>query len=451
MNKINKSFTVDDYSRIIKIMASQDNVKSAIRNSHDNNPWWPIDVKDWKIRMIIAGLSTRVSFRMLSTYEMVINKLKKIPFDELKEIPDKAILSIIKPLGLSDSRIKFIRSMIDFIESEQSIMDMKDDELIKLISNNVVGAGFKVGACCVLYARGYYCGIIPADSGIKDYLAPCIGLNTTKTPFGHELARYQFEEISAQLNLQQTARDLNYGDLNFPDNIALTWWYHLATINYKRYFCNNKKPDECPLKKDKKLSDKMGSMCSKNNPNLGGNKYIIIEGCDGVGKTTVVNSIKKYGFKNTHFPHDEKNKSIYNKYHEIMKLKFLHRSVFDRFFISEHVYGQVVRSTSRLTDNDFIQLLKMIQKTGGKIIYLKASFDTIKKRLLSREPTTKINNHSIHLLINKYNEIIQLSSKYCEVDIVNTNDMSPTQVVKKILSPKHSTVTTPTEVGIRFL
>ena len=74
---------LDNIEQIIEIMASQDAVKKAVVNSHDNNPWWPNDVDDWRMKMIIAGLSTRVSFRMLKTYVNTINNfllLYKINF-----------------------------------------------------------------------------------------------------------------------------------------------------------------------------------------------------------------------------------------------------------------------------------------------------------------------------------------------------------------------------------
>ena len=63
----------DEQIKAIEIMASQPEVKDAVIKSHDNNPWWPKDVDDWRMKMLIAGLSTRVSFRMLGSYIKTIN------------------------------------------------------------------------------------------------------------------------------------------------------------------------------------------------------------------------------------------------------------------------------------------------------------------------------------------------------------------------------------------
>lgn len=243
----------DDFVKAIKIMASQLEVKEAVINSHDNNPWWPLDVKDWRIRMLIAGLSTRVSFRMLDSYKKTISNFYKYSYEEIKKLQDDDLKIILKSLGLPDTRIRFIRSMIKYIDNElngKNIYEIQDVEMISNIAKKVDGASYKVGQCCVLYAKGYYCGIMPIDSGMKDMLAPCLGFKTGKTPFAHEVVREQVESFVKSYDWIKMAVELGYDkSISLPNDKVLTWWVHLVLINYKRYFCNKRNPNNCPLLK----------------------------------------------------------------------------------------------------------------------------------------------------------------------------------------------------------
>lgn len=239
--------------KAIEIMASQDCVKQAVINSHDNNPWWPKDVQDWRMKMLVAGLSTRVSFRMLGSYIKTIDTFLSHSYEEIKQTKDDDLKQMLKPLGLPDARIKFIRSMSAYIDSDlnnREFQNIPNLEMIADIAKKVDGASYKVGQCCVLYAKGYYCGIMPVDSGMKDMLAPCMGYKTGKTPISHEVVREQLEDFAKSHNWLEVAKKAGYeNQVSLPKDRPLTWWLHLVMINYKRHFCNNHKPNECPLVK----------------------------------------------------------------------------------------------------------------------------------------------------------------------------------------------------------
>ena len=243
----------DEQIKAIEIMASQPEVKDAVIKSHDNNPWWPKDVKDWRMKMLVAGLSTRVSFRMLGSYTNTINNFLTHTYDEIKETTDDDLRIMLKPLGLPDARIKFVRSMSQYIDKSlkfKNIENISNTELIDDIAKNVDGASYKVGQCCVLYAKGYYCGVMPVDSGMKDMLAPCLGYKTGKTAIAHETVREQLEAFTKSHDWIEIANKLGYDKkITLPKDKPLTWWVHLVMINYKRHFCNNRKPNECPLLK----------------------------------------------------------------------------------------------------------------------------------------------------------------------------------------------------------
>ena len=237
--------------KAIRIMAEQPKVKEAVIKSHDNNPWWPNDVNDWRLRMLIAGLSTRVSFRMLGSYTKTINEFLQFSYEKIKKMSDVDLKSVLKPLGLPETRIRFIRSMSKYIDDNLKALDtLSNEQMITDIAKNVSGASYKIGQCCVLYAKGYYCGIMPVDSGMKDMLTPCLGLQTGKTPLAHEIVRKQLEDFAKSYDWLTIAIELGYGkNITLPTDTPLTWWLHLVMINYKRHFCNNHKPNECPLVK----------------------------------------------------------------------------------------------------------------------------------------------------------------------------------------------------------
>ena len=75
----------DKIIQIVKTMASQPDVMNAVIKSHDDNPWWPMSITDWRMRMIVAGLSTRVSFRMLHIYKNVIAEFSKLTYEDVEE------------------------------------------------------------------------------------------------------------------------------------------------------------------------------------------------------------------------------------------------------------------------------------------------------------------------------------------------------------------------------
>lgn len=243
----------DEQIKAIEIMASQPKVKEAVIKSHDNNPWWPKDVDDWRMKMLIAGLSTRVSFQMLGSYIKTINNFLMHSYEEIKETSDDDLKVMLKPLGLPDARIKFVRSMSQYIDNKLKFKDIKNIsnlEMIADIAKNVDGASYKVGQCCVLYAKGYYCGVMPVDSGMKDMLAPCLGYKTGKNAIAHETVRAQLENFTKSHDWLEIATKLGYDkNITLPKDKPLTWWVHLVMINYKRHFCNNHKPNECPLLK----------------------------------------------------------------------------------------------------------------------------------------------------------------------------------------------------------
>ena len=204
--------------------------------------------------MLIAGLSTRISYAMISTYQSVVSTITAIGYPRLARLSDAELSAVVAPLGLQSARVKFCRSLMMFIDGLRrrnvSVETASNDELINLIQREVHGAGYKVAQCCVLYAKGYHCGAIPVDSGMRDKLSLCLGFRVARTPFGHEQMRKQLEALVSQIDCRAIAEHTGYGHLDFPMDRPLTWWVHLVLIYYKRRYCNRPLPQQCPLRSE---------------------------------------------------------------------------------------------------------------------------------------------------------------------------------------------------------
>lgn len=241
--------TKEEFKKIIDICSNQEEVREAVKKNHNNNLWWPLDVDDYRKRLLIAGLSTRISYNMIDSYRKVINDLNKYSYEEIRNMSESEIIDVIKGLGLSNTRYKYLSSMIDFIEKyDNEIKTLSNDELIKLIADNVNGASYKVAQCCVLYVRGYYSGIMPVDSGMKDVELPCLGFEQYKNALGHDILRKELEELVKGNNMEEIIKQNGYEELEVKDYNNATWFCHLVLIYYKRYFCNKHNPENCPLK-----------------------------------------------------------------------------------------------------------------------------------------------------------------------------------------------------------
>lgn len=238
----------EELKKVIDICSDLPDVKSDVIKNHDNNLWWPIEIEDYRKRLLIAGLSTRISYNMINSYRNVINDLNEYSYEQIKEMSEEEIINIIKGLGLSNTRYKYLKSMIDFIEKyNNDLMTKSNDELIELIANNVSGASYKVAQCCVLYMRGYYCGIMPVDSGMKDIELPCLGFSKYNNAIGHDLLRKQLQQLVENNDMEDIIKKNGYDKLNISNFKNATWWVHLVLIYFKRHYCNKHNPSECPL------------------------------------------------------------------------------------------------------------------------------------------------------------------------------------------------------------
>lgn len=419
----------------IRTCDSLADVHQEVILNHDNNRWWPTTIQDWRLRMVIAGWSTRVSYNMIKTYQQVVHNASRIGYDELCRMSDAELQDLVGSLGLFNARNQYLRSLAKFIEEIVSgtglLLEIPNDNLIEIFAKKVKGANYKVAQCAALYAKGYHCGIFPVDSGMKNMLGPCLGLHLPEGAIAHEVMRKQIEKIlnARSCEYYQLALQTGYEGLAIPKEKAPIWWAHLVLIYFKRLYCNKRSPYQCPLHANPKIGKYIGSMCDRVAPQLGGYQYVVVEGVDQVGKTTVTEELKKMGYAVIHSPYNLNHTDISLHYRTLIDTAPT-PAVFDRIFISEVTYGRAIRKNSRLSDSEFQNLLSFLAGKNCVILYLVEKQEVVQHRLL-----TSPGNHSEvldHLdeLILEYDKCMEKAASYVPV-----YKISPTTVSKDNLLP----------------
>ncbi|MFF5475540.1 hypothetical protein [Streptomyces achromogenes] len=230
-------------TRLVETAASLPDVRAEVEANHDDNRWWPTRIADPRMRMLAAGWSTRVSYRMVESYADVIGKADALGFDVLTACTDNEVTDLDRPIGLTRSRIDYLRSLGRL--TEQWAKEGTDPArfpagaLIREFAEHVHGASYKVAQCAVLYSRGYHCGIIPVDSGMVTKLAPALGIELPHGAFAHERLRHILEDtVTRDPDVFRAMADRHAHQVTIPDNVAPTWWAHLVLIYFKRLYLN---------------------------------------------------------------------------------------------------------------------------------------------------------------------------------------------------------------------
>lgn len=230
-------------------VAALPEVKVAVEDNHDQNRWWPTTITDPRTRMLIAGWSTRISYAMVDAYAAVAMRTNALGFDTVAGFDDAHLRDLIRPLGLPEARISYLRSLAIFLgkQDPSNLMSEPTDELIARFAKNVNQASFKVAQCAVLYARGYHCGIIPVDSGMVTKLAPALGLTLPSGPVAHETMRRLLEAaVADRPKVYRDLAQLERYQVTIPDEAAPTWFAHLVLIYAKRTHLNQCSSRLCP-------------------------------------------------------------------------------------------------------------------------------------------------------------------------------------------------------------
>jgi hypothetical protein len=113
-------------------------------------------------------------------------------------------------------------------------------------------------------------------------------------------------------------------------------------------------------------------------------RTIVLEGCDGVGKTTLANRLVQHeGFEVVHSAVTPTHVNLAERYRQLLDRPG--KLVLDRSFVSELVYGPLFRGGSRLTTAEAIELGRAVAAHGGVFIHLTAVPSNIAQRLPARD------------------------------------------------------------------
>lgn len=238
--------------RLVARAAGLPDVRAEVEANHDENRWWPTSIIDPRIRMLAAGWSTRVSYRMVETYARVITSADARGFDGLAAATDAELASLVRPIGLPQTRIDYLRSLTELLrnwekEGTDPTADTADcDALVLDFAERVRGASYKVAQCALLTARGYHCGIIPVDSGMVTKLAPALGLALPTGAVAHEHMRHILEAtVHARAAAFRSLATDNEYQVTIPEGAEPTWFTHLVLIYFKRLYLNGPAPQLC--------------------------------------------------------------------------------------------------------------------------------------------------------------------------------------------------------------
>ncbi|MFJ4800925.1 HhH-GDP family DNA glycosylase [Streptomyces murinus] len=238
--------------RLVARASALQDVRAEVEANHDNNRWWPVTITDPRVRMLAAGWSTRVSYRMVGTYAKVIDSADALGFDALVASTEDELAGLVRPLGLAQTRIDYLRSLAELLQgwSKEGVDPLSpssdSDELIDDFAQRVRGASYKVAQCALLTARGYHCGVIPVDSGMVSKLAPALGIDLPSGAVAHERMRHVLEAAVHARASDFRALATEHGhQVSIPEDAKPTWWVHLTLIYFKRLYLNGPSPQLC--------------------------------------------------------------------------------------------------------------------------------------------------------------------------------------------------------------
>jgi thymidylate kinase len=374
---------------------------------------------------------------MITSFQRTIALAEREGFEALAKMNDETLAEKVTSLGMASTRVRYFRSvksLVDRIERGE-LPDPRtadSDEAIATLRTHVWGASYKVAQCAVLYVKGYHCGIIPVDSGMVTMLGPCLGIQLPRGDVAHEQMRRIIEGcIKLDANgYRELAAALAYSDAIKLPNTAPTWWAHLALIYYKRHFCNRHRPEACALR-GSDAGTCIGAMCARTEPARGGVRRLIIEGIDGVGKSSLAALLAKDGFAVRHFPHDPDLADLQAAYRARIEATD-EPEVWDRSFISEYVYGNALRGVSRVSLQAILSLAQLHIDRGGAIAFLDAGDDAIRKRLSDDGRSGDFDAARHEALLNQYRSVAATLREAGLAEVFDTTDASIAEVQARV-------------------
>jgi thymidylate kinase len=111
---------------------------------------------------------------------------------------------------------------------------------------------------------------------------------------------------------------------------------------------------------------------------------IVLEGCDGTGKTTLAATLaERHGYVVVHSGRIPDADGLAEQYRVVLDMPG--KIALDRSFISELVYGPLRDGRSRLTPRQAAELAFVLADRGGVLVHLTGRPETLAARLRARD------------------------------------------------------------------
>lgn len=136
-------------------------------------------------------------------------------------------------------------------------------------------------------------------------------------------------------------------------------------------------------------------------------EVVVLEGCNGTGKTTVATALaSRHGYEVVHSGRTSEGTDLAERYQVLLATPG--KIILDRSFISELVYGPIDHDRSRLTLSDAADLARLVAARGGVLVHLTGHPDTITARLRSRDGPSAPAAERIRAIIDAYHDTFAL-------------------------------------------
>jgi len=149
---------------------------------------------------------------------------------------------------------------------------------------------------------------------------------------------------------------------------------------------------------------------------------IIIEGCDGTGKTTLAHLLGKiYNLDIIHGgPFDPQD---YLFYKQMLRKE---RAVWDRHFLSEYIYSDVLKRSPYLSKQNVSEFVEYIKVK--KIVFFICDGDNekIRKRILDRGNEPEFVTKNLDAILDAYRKF----AKDFDIQIIDTENITYKEIIK---------------------